>query len=47
MEEIKNMVSSIGFQVELTRYVQAGRWPTALDATDERAKEILIIARKK
>ena len=46
MDEIKDMVTSIGFKVELSRYVQAGKWPMELDAIDEKAKEILIIARK-
>ena len=46
MQEITSLVESAGFRVVLTRYVQSGRWDTPLDATDKKAKEILLVAKK-
>ena len=40
------MLEQIGFKIQSTRYVQAGRWDCALNATDSAAKEILIFATK-
>ncbi|MBP5734288.1 MAG: GNAT family N-acetyltransferase [Candidatus Methanomethylophilaceae archaeon] len=46
MAEIMGLVESVGFSIQLSRFVQAGRWETSLDEFDQRAKEILIIARR-
>lgn len=46
-EEICNLLKQIGFEIEETRYVQAGRWENSLDSVDPAAKEILIVAAKK
>ena len=46
MDEIRGLVESVGFRVELARFVQAGRWDKSLDELDPNAKEILIVASK-
>jgi chromosome segregation ATPase len=46
MQEITELLESVGFQPIISRYVQAGRWDVSLDAKDKRAKEILIVAKK-
>jgi hypothetical protein len=46
MEEITGLIESVGFRVSLARFVQAGRWGTALEEDDPKAKEILVIADK-
>ena len=45
-EEIMNLCKSVGFKVIFSRYVQAGRWDTELQPTDEKAKEILLLCQK-
>jgi 2-polyprenyl-3-methyl-5-hydroxy-6-metoxy-1,4-benzoquinol methylase len=44
--EIAAELSAVGLNVLWTRCVRAGDWDTALDETDERAKEILILCSK-
>lgn len=44
--EIENMLESVGLTIITSRYVQAGHFDVELSATDNRAKEILIIAKK-
>ncbi|MCM1313137.1 MAG: bifunctional N-acetyltransferase/class I SAM-dependent methyltransferase [Bacteroides sp.] len=41
--EFKAMAAEVGLKVECQRYVQAGKWDVALNATDSRAKEILFV----
>ena len=45
-EEIKEIIKDFGFKILDSRYVQAGRWGIELKATDEKAKEIFIVAIK-
>ena len=42
MAEFETLAAKVGLKVVHKRYVQAGRWNVALDATDSRAKEILF-----
>ena len=46
MDEITSAVKSVGFTINVARYVQAGKWDASLDPLDKRAKEILIVAEK-
>ncbi|MGN0137805.1 MAG: class I SAM-dependent methyltransferase [Candidatus Methanomethylophilaceae archaeon] len=46
-EEITGLVSRYGFDIIDHRYVLAGRWNESLGPTDPKAKEILVIARKR
>lgn len=43
MDEFETLVTDLGFIIEQKNYVQAGRWNVPLEATDERAKELLFI----
>jgi 2-polyprenyl-3-methyl-5-hydroxy-6-metoxy-1,4-benzoquinol methylase/ribosomal protein S18 acetylase RimI-like enzyme len=43
---IENMCKEVGFHIKCSRYVQAGKWNIELDATDSRAKEILLCLEK-
>jgi len=45
--EIETMCEDVGFTVELSRYVNAKDWVTGFEATDKKAKEILLKCRKK
>ncbi len=45
-KELTDLVKNHGFDVIDCRYVRAGRWDEPLEATDLKAKEILLIARK-
>jgi len=45
-QEIEDMSKNVGFSVVMSRYVQAGKWDVELDATNEKAKEILLLCRK-
>lgn len=45
-KEMTDMVKNRGFDVIDCRYVRAGRWDEPLEATDLKAKGILLIARK-
>ena len=45
-EEICDAFESCGLSVKSASYVQAGRWQTPLTSTDNKAKEILLIAQK-
>lgn len=45
-KELTDLVKNRGFDVIDCRYVRAGRWDEPLEATDLKAKEILLIARK-
>lgn len=44
--EICSLLTSANFRILETRYVQAGRWNTPLDAHNHSAKEILIFAQR-
>lgn len=46
MGEIKSLLESEGFDIVNHKYVRAGDFMTGLDATDEHAKEIFVLARK-
>ena len=46
MSEIKAMCEKAGLKVLLSRYVNASDWDLPLEATDERAKEILLKCEK-
>ncbi|MBF0264497.1 MAG: GNAT family N-acetyltransferase [Gammaproteobacteria bacterium] len=43
-DEIIQLLEKAGLEVLDSRYVQAGKWDNALQATDKRAKEILLFA---
>ena len=45
-EEIEKICRDIGFEVIFSRYVQAGKWEIELNATDNNAKEILLLCKK-
>ena len=45
-DEICDAFESCGLSVKSASYVQAGRWQTPLTSTDNKAKEILLIAQK-
>ena len=45
--EITGLVARHGFDIVDHRYVRAGRWDEPLEPTDPKAKEILVIARKR
>ena len=47
MHEILNILKSKGFEIEEARYVRAGHFDEPLKNTDEHAKEICVVARKK
>ncbi len=47
MNEIKCLLFLTGFQVIEARYVQAGHWDTPLQPHDIKAKEILLVARRR
>lgn len=42
MSEFETIATEVGLKVIHKRYVQAGKWDVALEATDSRAKEILF-----
>lgn len=42
MAEFEALAAEIGLKVTQKRYVQAGKWDSSLEATDSRAKEILL-----
>ena len=42
MSELENLISELGLCVTNKRFVQAGNWNEALNATDKRAKELLL-----
>lgn len=44
--EIEQMCIDIGLEVIFSRYVQAGKWEVELEATDKKAKEILLLCQK-
>jgi 2-polyprenyl-3-methyl-5-hydroxy-6-metoxy-1,4-benzoquinol methylase len=44
--QIEDLCKAAGFDVVLSRFVQAGHWRDPLSATDKRAKEILVVCRK-
>lgn len=46
-DEISALVSDSGFDPIDVRYVRAGRWGEPLNATDSKAKEILVTARRR
>lgn len=46
-EEIKEMCIHVGLDVVWTRFVRAGRWDETLEEGDDRAKEILVLCRKR
>ena len=46
-EEIAAMCTEAGLEVVWTRLVRAGRWDETLDENDDRAKEILVLCRKR
>jgi len=46
MSEFVKLLKSVGFQVNFSRYVQAGRWNIPLSSVDAKAKEILVIVEK-
>lgn len=46
-DEISALVSDSGFEPIDVRHVRAGRWNEPLDALDPKAKEILVIARRR
>lgn len=43
MSEFEALAAEVGLKIVHKRYVQAGRWDVALEATDLRAKEILFL----
>ena len=45
-DQICKILEEMGFSIKLAQYVQAGAWDKPLEATDKRAKEILIVAEK-
>ena len=45
-QEIIDAFETKGFKVISADYVQTGHWDKPLEATDKRAKEILIVAEK-
>jgi 2-polyprenyl-3-methyl-5-hydroxy-6-metoxy-1,4-benzoquinol methylase/GNAT superfamily N-acetyltransferase len=44
--EIEQMCKDVGLEIMFSRYVQAGKWEIELEATDKKAKEILILCQK-
>jgi SAM-dependent methyltransferase/GNAT superfamily N-acetyltransferase len=44
--ELIALLEKIGLKVIESRYVQSGKWESPLSATDEKAKEILVIVEK-
>ena len=40
------MCKDVGLEIMFSRYVQAGKWEIELEATDKKAKEILILCKK-
>ena len=44
--EISSLFSEAGFKINLAAFVQAGKWDISLNATDNKAKEILLIVEK-
>ena len=46
-EEIQEMCNTAGLEVVWTRFVRAGRWQQPLDEHDDRAKEILLLCRRR
>lgn len=47
LDEIVEKIKKHNFDIVDSRYVQAGRFETKLEATDSKAKEILIIAKRR
>lgn len=45
-EELEQALQTIGFSVQYVAYVQAGHFDLPLDKLDQKAKEILVVARK-
>ena len=45
-DEISTLFANAGFKINLAIYVQAGKWDVALEATNQKAKEILLIVEK-
>ncbi len=44
--DIEQMCISAGLEVIFSRYIQAGKWEVELEATDKKAKEILLLCKK-
>ncbi len=44
--QIKTMCIDVGFEILSSSFVQAGNWSNKLNATDLKAKEILLVCRK-
>ena len=47
MKEIKNIFTHRAFAILDSRYVQAGKWTTQLTPVDSKAKEILLVAKRR
>ena len=45
-KQIEEMCKSVGLEVQLSRYVQAGKWDVELSPIDPKAKEILLVCKK-
>ena len=46
MEEITDLIESVGLRLIQARYVQAGHFDVQLSSSDKKAREILVIAQK-
>jgi len=44
--DIEQMCKKAGLKVIFSRYIQAGKWEVELEATDKKAKEILLLCKK-
>lgn len=44
--DIEQMCINSGLEVIFSRYIQAGKWEVELEATDKKAKEILLLCKK-
>ena len=44
--DIEKMCTNVGLEIIFSRYVQAGKWEVELEATDKKAKEILLLCKK-
>lgn len=44
--DIEQMCINVGLEIIFSRYIQAGKWEVALEATDKKAKEILLLCKK-
>jgi len=47
MSQIIKMCQDVGLEVLASSYVQSGKWDISLDSTDTKAKEILLVCKKK